>query len=88
MNDESYLAKNDVLRSKVIKDDDQHTIDGFKIFVIVENVKAFEFSRLYYAMTFGVQNLFWICGPHQNLILMEWLVKQSSISIVLMSLMH
>lgn len=71
MNDESFLAKEHVLRLNVIKDVDQPTVDGFKIFNIIENVKAFKFPRLYYAMTFGVQNLFWICGLHQNLILMK-----------------
>ena len=56
INDESFLAKKHVLRPKVIKDDDQATIDGFKIFDIVENVKVFELPRLYYAMNFSVQN--------------------------------
>lgn len=75
MNDKNYLAKEHILKPNMDKNDDQPTIDGFKIFSIVENIKTFEFPRQYYDMTFSVQNLFWICGSHQNLILIKWLMR-------------
>lgn len=65
------LVKEHVFKPSLVKNDEQPTVSGFKIFDDVENLKIFEFRKPPYTTIFIVQNLFWICGSHQNLILMK-----------------
>ena len=53
---------------------------NLKFFEIVQNVKLFEFLRPSCIMVLGVQNLLWICGSHQNIIMMMWLIKLTNCS--------
>ena len=65
------LVRELVFKPSLVKNDVQPTISGFKIFDDVKNLKIFEFPKPLYATIFVVQNPFWICGSHQNLILMK-----------------
>ena len=59
----------------MVKNNEQATVHEFKILNIFQSVKKYEVSWSHYTMTFVVQNPFWNYGSHQNLILMEWLIK-------------
>ena len=71
MNDESYLAKKHILKPNMAKNDEQFNVHESELFEIIQNGQLFEFLRTSCTMVLGVQNPFWICGSHQNLILME-----------------
>mgnify|MGYP003703425487 CR=1 FL=1 len=69
------LARRHVFKPSLVKNDEQPTVSGFKIYDDLENLKIFEFPKPPYTTIFVVQNPFWIGGSHQNLILMKWLTK-------------
>ena len=80
INDVSYLAIEHVLNPNMAKNDEQYNVHESEFFEIVQNVKLFEFLRPFCTMVLAVQNLLRICGSHQNIILMMWLIKLTNCS--------
>ena len=78
-NNENLFVKSHVFKTNMVKNNEQAIVHEFKIFEIFQSVKKYEFSWSCYTMTFVVQNLFWICGSHQMLTLMEWLANNISL---------
>ena len=74
-NYENLFGKSHVFKTNMVKNNEQATVHEFKFFDIFQNVKKYEFSWSHYTMTFVVRNPLWICGSHQNIILMMWLIK-------------
>ena len=67
----NQFGESHVFKPNMVKNNEQATVHEFKIFDIFQSVKKYEFLRSHYTMILVLQNLFWICGSHQTLTLME-----------------
>ena len=72
--DANNVVKSCEFKPNMAENNEQPYVHEFKIFDIVQDVNMYEFLRP--LMAFVAQNLFRICGSHQNLILIKWLMSQ------------